>query len=80
MKKDTCKQHEIVRKYNDYVGSLEIEMELEECCYDDYVLRIWIDGCLKKDLSFGSASQAKNFGRWFIAWAEQLGKHLKELL
>lgn len=80
MKKNTCTQHEIVRTLNEWVGEFQIEMEIEECCYEDYVLTIKVDWVLKKDLSFGACSLAKNFAWGFVAWMEQLAKELKELL
>ena len=48
------KPHKIIREFTDHVGSYEITAIVEEDNFESYVLTIYVDEEIVKDLTMGS--------------------------
>ena len=72
------KPHKIIREFTDYVGSYKITAMVEEI-FESYVLTIYIDEEIVKDLTIGSLWLCKQYTYWFVEWIKEFSDIIKNL-
>lgn len=73
------KQHKIVREFKDNIGAFELLAQVEELTFESYVLTIYIDERVAKDFHMGSLGQCKQYTYWFVEWAQEFARIIRNL-